>query len=364
MTASKIRNYLKKLPFLIFLCLMLLFPSATLLGASSGLLLWFNTILPVLLPFIIISGLVIRLGIITPITKLLYPVFHFFLPVSKTGCYPVFIGFLSGIPMGAKTVADLMEEAKLSKEEGEYLAPLCNNASPMFLLNYAAALQLKTPSLGIPLCIILYCSTIISSFLAFPSYCKQKRKSTYFKSSSKKFAASSLNTNSLTLKAHSSKVNSSITNSNIIGTKSETLILTKSGEDKKKQNIPSLFTHIDICILNGFEVITKIGGYVILFSILAAYIKLLPLSPLFCALLSGILEITTGIQQISLLTLPVSTKFFIITVIAAFGGFSSLAQTQSVLACSKLSITAYIKAKLINALIAAIISLIFLICYL
>jgi len=36
-------------------------PSKTLAGAKSGLLLWFNTVLPTLLPFIIMSGLIVPL---------------------------------------------------------------------------------------------------------------------------------------------------------------------------------------------------------------------------------------------------------------------------------------------------------------
>lgn len=315
MNTKRYRFILKRLPFLVFLCLMLLFPTATLTGASSGLLLWFQKILPVLLPFVIISGLIIRLGLIMPITKLLYPVFKLFFPVSPNGCYPIFLGFLSGLPMGAKTVADLMEQKKISPQEGRYLVCLCNNASPMFLLNYIAASELGMPELGLPLCIILYLSSILSSRLA----CSPKRFTT-----------------------------------------SQQYTAVHAAELDEKPSACSLFAQLDHAILDGFTVVTKIGGYVILFSILSSYFMLLPLSALIRAIFICILEITTGVHQMSLVSLSLPTKFFFITIFTAFGGLSGLAQTQSVIASSGLSIGSYFRAKLINAIFAAFISILYL----
>ena len=57
----------------LFIC-MLLFPKNTFQGASSGLILWFNTVLPTLLPFIILSNLLIRTGAIDLIARVTSPV--------------------------------------------------------------------------------------------------------------------------------------------------------------------------------------------------------------------------------------------------------------------------------------------------
>lgn len=325
MTQIRLAAIAKKLPFLIFLCLMLLFPTATLSGASSGLLLWFQTILPVLLPFIILSGLIIRLGLISPITRILYPVLKHLLPVSQAGCYPVFLGFLSGLPMGAKTVADLMEQGKLTLQEGTYLAPLCNNASPMFLLNYVAAVKLGAPKLGIPLCGILYLSAILSSGLASRSESKFKKE-----------RKAALTAASLSEYSHS-------------GAKQSELPMPA----------PSLSVEIDRAILDGFTVITKIGGYVILFSILSAYLAMLPVSGSFRAILSCILEITTGLDQLRQTVLTQNIKFLLAVIFTAFGGLSGLAQTQSVFGTSGLTLTSYLKAKLLNAAIAALLGVLF-----
>ncbi len=46
---------------LLFFTAMLIFPKETFQGASSGVLLWFHTVLPTLLPFLIISNLLIHI---------------------------------------------------------------------------------------------------------------------------------------------------------------------------------------------------------------------------------------------------------------------------------------------------------------
>ncbi len=324
MNSKRFLLIVKKLPFLLFLCLMLLFPTATLQGASTGLLLWFQKILPVLLPFVIISGLIIRLGLISPISKILYPVLKYLFPVSPSGCYPILIGFLSGLPMGAKTVADLVQQKKINSLEGRYLVCLCNNASPMFILNYIAASELGVAKLGLVLCAILYLSAIFSARLAYPI------KPLSILNSSKHYQT--------------------------------TMFATSLDEDKTSQKQPqtSLSTQLDSSILDGFTVVTKIGGYVILFSILSSYLTMLPIPSIFQSVLSCTLEITTGIHQISLLNVSLSVKFFLSVVFTAFGGLSGLAQTQSVIHSSGLSTFFYFKIKLINAAFAASISILYL----
>lgn len=65
---------------------------------------------------------------------------------------------------------------------------------------------------------------------------------------------------------------------------------------------------LDTSIMNGFEIITQLGGYIILFSILSGL--LMDLHPFGSAspLLCGVLEITTGIAQLAASSLPYAGK--------------------------------------------------------
>jgi hypothetical protein len=113
------------------------------------------------------------------------------------------------------------------------------------------------------------------------------------------------------------------------------------------------FAVLDSAIMDGFEVITKVGGYIILFSIPAQIVTSFG-SPdnLFKLLSIGLLEITTGINQISMSSLDLNIKIVLITMITSLGGLSGMAQTKSVISNTRLSFGTYFKVKLIHVVIA------------
>ncbi len=312
------KKILMKVGIVLFLSIILLFPASSYYGAKKGLLLWFNTILPTLLPFIIISNLIIRLQITKPLSKLLYPIFHFLFRISKGACYPVLIGFLSGIPVGAKSTADLVSNDTISCEEGQFLLGFCNNASPMFIMSFIAITQLNSADIRNVLLLIIQLSAILASVIYFRVFVRPKK---------------SIN---------------------------QTIVSTEFNYIQSETNTKLDFALIDAAIMDGFEVITKVGGYIILFSIPAQIISSInaydTLPKLLCI---GFLEITTGINQIGHSNLDMSTKIALITMITAFGGLSGLAQTKSVISNTRLSIGTYFKVKLLHMVIAFIMASIY-----
>jgi sporulation integral membrane protein YlbJ len=301
---------------LLFMIFMLLFPYATYQGASSGLLLWFHNILPNLLPFIIVSNLLVRLNITRQISRVLYPILGKLFRVSPDGCYPIAIGFLSGIPMGAKSTADLVTENRISIEEGQFLIALCNNASPMFILGYISITQLQLPHMKYVLFAIIYSSAILGAASL------RLLKSGTYKRSERLHAAS-----------------------------------LPRAVSAPPASVRFSFEILDSSIMNGFEVITKIGGYIILFSILAQIINTaLPSTGIIKSFLMGLFEITIGISQVCKSELNQGIKIVLVAVLTSFGGFSGIAQTKSVLSSAGLSMKSYILAKLISAVFALVIT--------
>lgn len=322
---------------ILFLGLIIVFPIYAMEGAKQGLLLWFQTVLPTLLPFIILSNLIMKLNLTKPLSKLLYPPLHFLFGVSQDGCYPILIGALSGIPVGAKSINDLYLLGKISKEEATYLLGICNNASPMFIMSYVAIAQLSLPKLRFVILIIVYLSSILSTNLYF--HIKKQR---FISKKNKVHAASKskiplhfiLSTNKRKKKIH-------------------TLSLEKLQDSFD-------FSLVDTSIMNGFEIITKVGGYIILFSIPAAIItNVFPYEILLKYLFIGALEITTGINQVNVSSLITPIKIVLTVGLTAFGGLSGLAQTKSVINESRLSIHTYLIMKLLNFIIAMILIFIY-----
>ena len=130
--------------FLIGLFLLMLFsPETVATGAANGLLLWYRQVLPVLFPFLLITGLLIRTESISLINHALFPILKPFLGISEKASFSVVCGFLCGFPVGAKSCSDLTDKGEISSAEGEYLLSFCNNVSPAFLTGYVAVQSLK-----------------------------------------------------------------------------------------------------------------------------------------------------------------------------------------------------------------------------
>ena len=302
----------KKLPYLFVCGLLILFlllrPALAEDAAADGLLLWFQALVPVLLPFFILSRLLISLDGVSGFTRLFYPVLHRLFGCSRNGCFCLAVGFLCGFPVGAKTAGDLTREGRISQEEGNYLLCFCNNVSPVFLVGYCMTESMKRPDLTGPALLLIFGIPLLFGLLT--------RKGRSFSD------------------LHA---------------------------EKKTSGSQISFKIVDACIMDGLESILKLGCYILLFSMLARLLMLVPLkgSILTCAL-TGALEITNGIALTAAQPALSSETACILTLtIAAFGGLSGIAQAQSMTQDSGLSLSSYIKAKLLTAALTAALSLLF-----
>ena len=287
-------------------------PSDAFIAAQSGLHLWFDTLIPTLLPTMIFSNLLIQLDLVKYLVRFFSPVTSRLMHLSTYGTYALLIGFLCGFPMGAKTISDLERNGQLSKEEASYLLPFINNVSPMFLMNIVVFQTLKDASYLIPTLLIVYGAPIIYGILTNQSYRR-------------------------------------------------TISSADTVYKKQASKIQVRFELIDACIMNAVFTILKLGSYVILFSILSRLIQSLPTANIFLqSFFVGSMELTNGIAFIATQSLPFTQKYFFLWMICVWGGFCALAQTQSVLSSGSLSIGAYIKARLMICLIACLLTCCFL----
>ena len=287
---------------------MLLFPKKVLADSLAGLDLWFHTVLPSLLPFMILSNVLIGANVVSQLMRPFSGFFRHVLGLSPEGGYAWLLGLFCGFPMGARLTGDMYRQHRISREEAGYLLTFANQSSPMFLSTYVVLHGLGDSTMTLPVFVIFYASAFLTSLI--------------FRIRSRRFGLP---------------------------------------PSKPKKEVPEQTSYgnlLDTSIMNGFEIITRLGGYIILFSILAGIVLQLP-APLRTAapFLSGLTEITTGIHTISGTTLPLQVKFTAIVCCTAFGGFSTVAQTSCMLNGTGLSIFTYLKGKLVNAAVAGLLCL-------
>lgn len=303
------KNLLSACTVLGLLVFLLLHPAESLSCAKAGMTLWLNTLIPTLLPFIILTGVLSRIDGIQKLLSPLDPFFRIFLGVDSWGGYIFILGMLCGYPLGAKLSSDLYSSGKIRQKEALYLTTFCNNASPAFIITYLSRFCLKNSVPTIRIFISIFSANLISMlFFRFAVY-----KNTFYDSQ--------------------------------ISTNQRNVI---SGKVSQK-NI------LDTSIMNGFETITRLGGYILLFSILAGCIRYYhPLPAFYQYLLLGFTEITTGLSLIASSGLPTTARILMSVCATASGGFCILAQTRGILH-HDLSLRPYIFSKCISTVFTLII---------
>lgn len=282
--------------FLLLTFYILTNPKISLQYALTGLQLWFYNMIPTLLPFMILTGIMIHLNLTSTFVQVVKPILYPLFRLDDDCLYVIVIGFLCGFPMGARVIAQMYELGKLSKEKAALLLSFCNNIGPVYMTGFVmTTLQVenKIPCLlgmyGLPFCYgLLLRHTIYKHSIPYASTTRFQKK---------------------VLKGVSSE---------------------------------KLLDSIDDSITSGLVNIAKLGGYMVLFNLLNIIpYHFLQEYPACLGRINCILEITSGIQK-----LGTSAPFYVL-VLLPFGGLSCIAQTYSMIHNTDLSIRSYVLHKII-----------------
>ena len=106
----------------------------------TGLNLWFEKMIPTLLPFMILSGILIRMNLSDSFARLFAPLLRPVFRLSDSCLYVLVIGFLCGFPMGARVTAESLQHGKLSKREASLMLAFCNNIGPIYFSGFVLTL--------------------------------------------------------------------------------------------------------------------------------------------------------------------------------------------------------------------------------
>ena len=151
------------IPALLFY--MLLYPEKVLADSLAGLNLWFHTVLPSLLPFMILSNVLIGANAVSVLMRPFSGFFRHGLGLSPEGGYAWLLGLFCGFPMGARLTGTMYREKKISREEADYLLTFANQSSPMFLSTYVILHGLRDTSLTVPVFAVFYGSAFLTGLV-------------------------------------------------------------------------------------------------------------------------------------------------------------------------------------------------------
>ena len=269
--------------------------------------LFIKNIFPTLFPMFIISHLLVEIGI----PEFLGSKFNkLFIHLFKTTPYSSFVFFMSlitGFPSSAKYVNDLIEKNKINNNEAEKILKFTFFSNPLFIIN-----------------------TIGISFL------------------------------------HNKKIGLYILISHILGNIITGIILNK--KDKIYKEI-KLFTYRDLiektndssiiktlltAIKNSLDILINIFG-LITFSLIVSNITINNPNNYIKVLITGLIEMTTGLKYLSTLSIPFKLKVLTSTLFISFGGLSIHAQIINILKEKKVKYLPFLISRIIHSIISSII---------
>lgn len=296
-------NFLIAVLFVFVVCAMIIQPEKYIAVSLNSLLIWASVVLPAIFPFLIFTSFLTKLGVVDFFSRLISPITKFLFNTDGTGAYVYTISIISGYPVGAKVTADLYESGRIDKGNALRVMTYSANSDPMFILGTVGIGMLASPTAGYIILISRFLGAIINGVF-YRNYQKNNKAKNELKDST-------LSTDNFLFSTAISSANSMLV----------------------------------------------VGFYIVMFFVLIHFLSgLIPDSfPVFKAIFNGVLEITHGAKDISLLNITLKAKTLIACFIITFSGVSTAVQSLAFLKKMKFSTSFFILLKLTHACFSTII---------
>ncbi|SHJ04713.1 sporulation integral membrane protein YlbJ [Lutispora thermophila] len=323
--------YINALIFIFIITSIITYPQETFKSSLEGLNLWFNVVCPALLPFFICTEILIGLGVVSFIGSIFRPLMSIIFNIPGEGAFAFAMSIASGYPVGAKIVASLRSNNQCTKVEAQRMISLCSTSGPLFIIGAVSVGMLKKPEIASLLLLSHYLSAISCGFIM-----------KFYKKGEKSRSSTSITNPFREMIRH---------------------------REKDNRNIGQLMGD---SVKNGVSLVLLVGGYIVIFSVISRIIKLTGLSATIAniinllpfinirnsenisMIITGILEVTNGINACASLYLPDIVKASIVSFFIGFGGISINAQVSGVIQNTDINFFIYFLMKILQGTFAAL----------
>ena len=348
---------------LFLLCLLLTAPARYAEACIQGMALWAKAVLPALFPFLILTGLLTKLGAAQKLADRLSPLTEKIgLPGSAAYC--LLVSLLSGYPVGSRTVADLYKGGAITREQAKRMSVLCSTSGPMFLVGSVGGAMFGSAAAGAVL-LAAHLLAVIGVYLALYFANRRKKRNIH---AGQKAPAPHAGLKK-TMSPHALRVQNK--------TAAPQTTATPASENKRNKTAaphPDTDGILAASVQSGVLTVLCVGGFIAFFFVLMQALSDLHISapleflfsfPLSAAgsegaaagLTAGLLEATQGCASIAASGAPLALPLcaFLVT----FGGGSILAQQLAFLTGAGVKAGPFIGIKVLQGIAAFLLCLAF-----
>lgn len=289
---------------LVVLALLILFNSELVIyTVINSVDIFVHSIFPSLFPFFIISELLINYGFVEYMAKIFKPLMNKVFKINSKCAFILVMSMISGFPSNSKYTKDLYLKGEITEMEASKVLMFSHFSNPLFIMGAISVSFLNNKKIGMLILVIHYITNIIIGFLF------------------RNFIKTPINNTSL----------------------------------NEKKETTSFSNVLSKAILHSFDTLFLILGTIIVFLILTNLLNnLITFNPYIKSIISGILEMTGGISNVSILDIPLKNKSTIIGMILSFGGISVHMQVKSIISDTPIKYQPFLIARFIHSSICGV----------
>ncbi|WP_044877701.1 nucleoside recognition domain-containing protein [Paenibacillus sp. IHBB 10380] len=307
-------------------------PELTFQASLQGLSLWWHIIFPALLPFLVLSEMLIAYGWAHGMGVLLEPLMRRVFGLPGASGWPLVMGLTTGYPGGAQATMQLVEQGELSHSEAEKSAVLSHFCNPMTVIVVIGIGLIGHPIAGYWLLGIHWLSGIIA-FLTLTIFSRKERSTTH------KITISQMSMNPPSRPSLIRRVITAMEQARIRDGRSFGKLL---GE----------------AVAHAVQTLMIVGGYIIIFAVIIHIVSFFILPQIPSYYVAGLFEMHLGTKALSSASsLSPIMKWSLLSALIGWSGLCALLQSISLLKKTGKGWLTYTTVKLLHGGYAFVITL-------